>query len=246
MKRHRLRRVDGKKENAKILAASPKLEKDYMAYLRKRVRRTHAYTMGSIEGGGSVAQVRAAERAWEKNNPPSKVWLGGFAKRIDTSAVRSVNLVVSRIGRISVASLPSGAPATALNAAFVKENVSLIKSIDSRYFDDIAKMVQESVAKGQSKDELARQMQQRFNVSKSRADLIARDQTAKHNGNITQSRQADLGITKYEWSTSEDERVREEHADRNGDIFEWAKPPPDGHPGEPIQCRCVALPVIDL
>jgi SPP1 gp7 family putative phage head morphogenesis protein len=43
-----------------------------------------------------------------------------------------------------------------------------------------------------------------------------------------------------------DDRVRPLHADRQGLIFRWDKPPSDGHPGMAIRCRCVADPVIDL
>ena len=63
-------------------------------------------------------------------------------------------------------------------------------------------------------------------------------------GNLYWQRSA--GIKEYRWQTMMDDRVRPLHADRQGLIFRWDKPPSDGHPGMAIRCRCVADPVIDL
>lgn len=80
----------------------------------------------------------------------------------------------------------------------------------------------------------------------SRAKLIARDQTSKMNGAFNQARQTSLGIDRYVWQTSGDERVREEHQANDGQVFSWNDPPATGHPGEDINCRCVAVPYFDL
>ena len=96
-------------------------------------------------------------------------------------------------------------------------------------------------------------------MPKERAQVIARDQTSKMNTNINQIRQTALGIQEYIWRTSEDSRVvgapggkypqgnamHGNHYVRNGKIFRWDEPPDDGHPGWPIQCRCVALGIVD-
>ena len=46
------------------------------------------------------------------------------------------------------------------------------------------------------------------------------------------------------WRTVGDSRVRTAHRAREGQIFAWDKPPSDGHPGQPINCRCYAEPII--
>jgi SPP1 gp7 family putative phage head morphogenesis protein len=83
-------------------------------------------------------------------------------------------------------------------------------------------------------------------VADSRAKLIARDQTSKINGAFTSVRQQSLGITKFVWQTAQDERVREEHADLDGEEYLWSEPPKEGMPGEAVNCRCIALPVFEL
>ena len=80
--------------------------------------------------------------------------------------------------------------------------------------------------------------------SKKHARLIARDQTSKAIGQLTRVRHEQAGLTHYIWRTSGDERVRPSHSDLDGTVQEWQKPPGIGHPGDDIQCRCVAEPVL--
>ena len=76
---------------------------------------------------------------------------------------------------------------------------------------------------------------------------ITRDQSNKLTGRLSQLRQQAAGITHYFWQTSEDDRVRETHEEKNGILFAWESPPQDtGHPGHDIQCRCVAIPNITV
>jgi hypothetical protein len=53
-------------------------------------------------------------------------------------------------------------------------------------------------------------------------------------------------LPRYVWLTSGDEKVRPSHAANDGKIFYWSDPPSTGHPGEDINCRCVAVPYADL
>lgn len=56
----------------------------------------------------------------------------------------------------------------------------------------------------------------------------------------SEGRDRAAGRVFYRWRTSEDERVRPEHAARHGRIFSWVYPPAGGHPGEDYGCRCWA------
>jgi SPP1 gp7 family putative phage head morphogenesis protein len=51
---------------------------------------------------------------------------------------------------------------------------------------------------------------------------------------------------RYMWLTSGDEKVRPSHAANDGKIFYWSDPPPTGHPAEDFNCRCVAVPYVDM
>lgn len=93
------------------------------------------------------------------------------------------------------------------------------------------------------------QLKERLNMSKRRARLIAINEVSNAVSRAHEETQTELGITQYTWYSAGDKRVREKHRERHGKLFLWSKPPKeekiDGHPGRPIRCRCVALPLID-
>ena len=61
-------------------------------------------------------------------------------------------------------------------------------------------------------------------------------------GTVNRTVQVAVGVEQYIWRTQRDDRVRPEHAARDGRKFQWDSPPSDGHPGAAINCRCVAIP----
>lgn len=106
--------------------------------------------------------------------------------------------------------------------------------------------VMQAMVRGSLNKDLAAQIKDLGKTTEKRAMFIARDQSSKLNAALTQARHEDVGIKKYMWSASLDERVRESHAEKDGQIFEYSNPPADtGHPGHDFNCRCVQIPVLD-
>ncbi len=135
----------------------------------------------------------------------------------------------------------SSSPAVELAAsAAVVDNVALIESIPSEFFSDIEREVMSTLRTGANTDDLRDLLMERYDVSKSRATLIAVDQTNKLNGNLTQTLQTQNGVTRYIWRSSQDERVRDTHRLLDGKTFSWDDPPEVGHPGQDYRCRCQA------
>lgn len=207
--------------------------------------------------GGRIANDRASATIAPQIDNLKKRFGGieGVAQRLAEAATRrNLDSVDERLGGVVNASLSidiSGfltrtGPIQEVVQAATKANVSLIKSIPEQYFDKLETVVTKNVDAGMRFEDLAKEIQRIGDVTESRAKLIARDQTSKMNGAMSQIRQMSIGIERYTWSTSGDERVREEHAANDGKIFDWNDPPATGHPGEDIQCRCVALPYVEL
>lgn len=125
-------------------------------------------------------------------------------------------------------------------------NIQLIKSIRTQYLDKVQNAVMQAMVQGALNKDLAEQLKKLGKDVESRAMLIARDQSSKLNAALTRARHEDLGVKKYMWSTAGDERVRDSHAEKDGQIFEYANPPADtGHPGHDVNCRCVQIAVFD-
>jgi SPP1 gp7 family putative phage head morphogenesis protein len=130
--------------------------------------------------------------------------------------------------------------------SFQSENMALIKSIKDQSMSQLHGDIQRGLKGGLRHEEIAEGILERYDVTESRASLIARDQVSKLNGQLTELRQLDIGIDEYRWNTSMDERVRPSHAEHEGKIFKWSEPPEEtGHPGEDYQCRCWAEPIMD-
>jgi len=131
-----------------------------------------------------------------------------------------------------------------MQTAWVKQNVSLVKSIGTQYHGQLETIIRQGVLNGSSVKQVSDQIQKQFGVTKNRATLIAQDQILGANARLTQIRAESIGVEKYEWATVGDSRVRPEHVELNGKLFSWDKPPSVGHPGTPIRCRCRAALVL--
>ncbi len=132
-----------------------------------------------------------------------------------------------------------------------RNNSLLIKDIPFKTSHQIAERTRIALIEGTNQTDLTKEvfdiMSERTDVSDSRAKLIARDQVAKLNGQLTRERQEEIGVSGYIWRTVGDERVRDSHDEVDGQFFSWDSPPSEtdgNHPGEDFQCRCWPEPVL--
>jgi SPP1 gp7 family putative phage head morphogenesis protein len=143
---------------------------------------------------------------------------------------------------------------------WVSDNVDLISTIPNSSLGRMKELVYDNYIGGATTTDIISEIQREYSVSKSHARLIARDQTAKLNSQITRAQQKEAGIDSYVWTTWHDERVRECHASFDGTTFKWDDPPEIWYstkkgivytgrhcnPGEDYQCRCRAKAVINI
>ena len=180
------------------------------------------------------------------------------SKRVVSGTTASVSAAVRgtikfngrEMNRIFEATLGVGLPASepflvAFAKRAAKTNIRLSKSLLDGEFDRAAKTISTAFAKGLRHEELAKKLDEQFGIVERRAKLIARDQIASLNGELNRLRQSNVGITHYFWRDSNDERVRPTHEEFDGQRYSWETGSPEGHPGEPIDCRCVAEPDIE-
>ncbi len=115
----------------------------------------------------------------------------------------------------------------------------------------LREQVEQNAFSGRRAEGLAKIIETNYGTSKSKAKFLARQETALLMSKFQETRYADIGITKYRWSTSHDERVRPDHAALNGKIFDFSQPPvtnkktgAHNNPGEDFNCRCIAVPIV--
>jgi SPP1 gp7 family putative phage head morphogenesis protein len=144
---------------------------------------------------------------------------------------------------------------------FISTNARLIEDLSENALDGVARRIGDGVRSGLGSESIAEQIVDDLDragesITLNRARLIAEDQVGSLYGDLARVRNQKLGINRYTWSTSLDERVRPTHREREGETFHYDEPIEpqlrakgldvdniDGHPGKPIRCRCVGIPV---
>ncbi|UOK17924.1 hypothetical protein [Escherichia phage BUCT618] len=153
-------------------------------------------------------------------------------------------------------------PGTDMSAnidAWAEENTALITNLTQSYLSKITTAVNSGFRDGLSWRDISKNIRAETGVAKRRADLIARDQVATMNMQVTKQRAADLEIKQFVWRTMEDQRVRgnpsgrypkakPSHYARNGKTYNWSDGAGarDTFPGQAINCRCYASNVIEF
>lgn len=125
----------------------------------------------------------------------------------------------------------------------------------------LREVVQRHIIEGRPRSELENYIMRRPGVSRERARFIARQETALFTVKLKQTGYQNLGIDRYRWKTTDAPtgtalgNVRPEHAKLHNRICSWDDPPlkaaqsssgRDCHPGQDFNCRCVAIPIIEV
>jgi SPP1 gp7 family putative phage head morphogenesis protein len=111
----------------------------------------------------------------------------------------------------------------------------------------------ENAVAGFRADRLAAVIKNESDLNTKKAKFLARQETSRFVSGYREAKYKQAGINSYIWSTSHDERVREDHRDLNGKVFSWDSPPIVNkttgarmHPGQDFNCRCLALPLVRI
>lgn len=150
--------------------------------------------------------------------------------------------------------------------SLVRQNSKTILSLPLNVAEEITQRASERFIEGVRSDVLLKEIKAAApGIAISKAQLIARTETAKAQAAVTQIRSEQLGIDWFVWRTSEDQRVRTSHDGMDGVLCRYSDlPAPEqlfptrnkdgsttpshlGHygPGDCPNCRCYAEPVVD-
>lgn len=139
--------------------------------------------------------------------------------------------------------------------AKLSELTSKITRVDETLERSLRESLAEGLLAGESPQELAKRIDQVIDAGMSRSMTIARTETGsafsagRHEG-MKQS-----GVKRHEWLSARDDRVREDHVAEDGQVVSIGEPFPNtgllypndssGPAEQIINCRCVAIPVIE-
>ena len=129
------------------------------------------------------------------------------------------------------------------------EQVELITSLPLEAGRRAQQLAMEGLSSGRRPNELREMILQTGHVTRSRAQLIARTETAKAASGLTEVRARAVGSEGYIWRTVHDRVVRKSHREMEGQYVRWNEPPEVDpgkryHAGQFPNCRCWAEVVI--
>ncbi len=136
-----------------------------------------------------------------------------------------------------------------LRQLWQRRNLDLIRALSVAKVERVERAIR--AHRGARVETLAKRIAEATGTGDGHARLLARDQTLKLMGQVTQARHQAAGVTEYVWRTSRDERVRQRHKELDGSRQKYSDPPVvdeatgrRAHPSDDFQCRCTADPVL--
>ena len=148
--------------------------------------------------------------------------------------------------RTEIASAPTGD----LMRGLLQEQVGLITSIPLDAASRVQKLAVEGLTEGSRGSTIRDMLLASGQVSKSKATLIARTESARVASTLMQARAEHIGSEGYIWRTVRDADVRPRHRKLEGKYIKWDDPPVAGesgeraHAGQIYNCRCFAEPIL--
>lgn len=146
--------------------------------------------------------------------------------------------------------------------------------INATTLDSVGTLIQQGVDEGWSVGQMQSHLQEMFGqwmqggaagdefdwyaerMPNYRAEAIARTETIRASNAGTTNLMQEWGIEEHEWLATQDDRVRDDHAEAGGQVVKVGEPfdvggegllypgDPAGSPGNTINCRCTTIPVI--
>lgn len=246
-------RADYQRKMLKLIDAMGKeAEKEIRGIYEYRENRIAMDASPASQLSNKISQIR---KKWQKKFDDAaesiSLW---FAKRVYLNTKRAQKSALKAAGLPDITvKFDRGNISRDMMDAIIKENVSLIKSIPSEYFQKVEGSVMRSVTSGRDIYSMTQELHKHFGVTKRRAALIARDQNDKATNNMAKARALNSGITKGVWIHIAGQKTsRETHVKMNGKVFDLKKGMYDSavqqyiFPSQLVGCRCRFRPVFNL
>lgn len=250
---------DGKTIRGKF-KPSQSAEQDFFRALKK-VAITSGHLVDNHTEGTKV-QTEKLNKALKEYSELITPWAQRQAAKLLEQVQKSNKRAYQNKSKAIGAALKIGVGESDVGAVafrLLNEQVALIKSIPIEAGLRAQKLAFEAAMHGtraepnqDTIEEIKKQLGFSTEAAISRAQLIARTETARANAAINQSRAMSVGSDGYRWRNSGDGAVRDAHKIYHGKrldgmIFKWSEPPTlddgmTGHPGTFPNCRCYAEP----
>ena len=243
------------KENAKQRAAFEKVrlaERQFAVQLRKIAK--HIQDIVLMYEPGDPQQVDEMVEVLNRYAMTIRPWARAVSRRLLAEVARRDEMAWARYTKLLGLAIQHEireTPVGHVMQALMAQQVDLITSIPLEAAQRVHQLAISALYEGGRASEIAAAIREQGEVSKGRANLIARTETSRASTTFTQARAQAIGSTHYIWRTSKDRRVRVTHRPMEGKVCEWANPPlvePKRglryHAGCFPNCRCYVEPIL--
>jgi SPP1 gp7 family putative phage head morphogenesis protein len=232
-------------------------ETEYARALRKIARHIGDLVRGMAPDDGvwSTELLRTLEDMLDQYAVILEPWAATQANRILTEVARRDAVAWAKhgkeIGRLLRREIQT-APIDLAMSQMRDEQIRLITSLPAEAAEKVHDWTVEGLTGRRRWEEISKDIFDLGETTKSRANLIARTETARAASTLIAVRAEHVGSPGFFWRTARDADVRELHSELEGKYFPW-KPQSalpildDGKPGLPgsiWNCRCWSEPVI--
>ena len=191
-----------------------------------------------------LSVFRSSMNRWTRRWNILAGWLGErVVTRVDDSTTTAMKEAFKAAG--FTVKFDATRNMNSVTQALIAENVNLIKSIAQQYLTEVEGIVTRGVSMGRDLGYISEELGKRYDITKRRAKLIARDQTDKASQAIQRVRDEKLGITEGIWMHIPGQHTsRATHVAMNGKRFKLNEGLYDSAvkrnvlPGELVACRC--------
>lgn len=226
-----------------------KAERYYAAQLRKIARH-----IGELVSGSPPSDLLEAAILRDRLRKYAEI-LRPYAQSVAGRMLADVNRKDREVWRARTAELGTllrreieTAPTGEAMRRLMAEQVGLITSLPTEAAERVHRLVTEGLSNSTRASEIAKEILRTGEVTKSRADLIARTEVGRAATTLTQARAQYVGSEGYVWRTAHDGDVRPSHRKMEGRFVAWNDAPVldglKGHAGALPNCRCYPEPVI--
>lgn len=237
-----------KPESKKERAAFSKVRKGESAYavnLRKIAK--HIGDLVDAFNPNDASQIKDLENALRRYADLLTPWARMTAKRMLVDVSRRDEKVWKEYTTYLGVNLRNeiyNAPTGQVMMDLMNDQVALITSLPLEAAKRVHELAIGALYQGDRANEIAAEIMKTGEVTRSRANLIARTEVGRAATTLTQARAEYVGSSGYIWRTAHDLDVRPLHKKLDGTFHTWDDPPVSGergersHPGCIYNCRC--------
>lgn len=234
-------------------------ETQYAVQLRRIAQQVGHIVRGIFRPDTPLDAARAIETALRDYARLIGPWAAAQAERMAAEVARRDEYAWASLGREIGAGLRSALATAPIGGVFHETQAAqlgLITSLPREAAERVHGLAEEAMAGGRRWEEIAKDILASGEVTRSRANLIARTETARAQSNFTAVRAQHIGSELFQWMTAADRDVRPLHREiaradvgYGAGIYRWDDPPvlDDGRKGLPggiWNCRCFASPLL--